>query len=315
MAYRAVMRVFISHASKDKALIDLFSEHVLRLGLQIGLKDIFCSSLDGAKIKTGEDFRKAIRDALLGCEVVLLIITPHYKQSEMCLNEMGAAWTSDKTVVPLMVDPINYRSVGALMKPKQIAKIADKDHLDELRDQLLETLGLPGGSTSDWNKQVRRFQRGLSTLLSKTEFDKPVDPKEFEQLVQERDELSEEVQELDEQVSTLEARVRELEGLKDREQVAEVQAKYEDSTLADQFEHHCGEVKDALAEFDPVVGAVILCRYHERPYSPYGEAYERELNEACRRGVLDGDDFSPKRGSKRVQGLHQALDALDSFVS
>lgn len=308
------VRVFISHASADKPIIELFSKHILRLGLGLALDDIFCTCLEGTKIKTGEDFRDAIRDALHECEIVLLIITPHYKQSEVCLNEMGAAWVSDKPVLPLIVGPINYRSVGALMKTKQATLLADKDELDELRDQLVDELGLEEGSTSDWNKQNRDFRRALEKVLEATSFKKPIDAKEFADALREREELAEEVAELNTKVEALQSENEELAALKDHEEVAEVRSKYDDSTLEDQFLDLCHHVTAALGEFSSVVGAILLCSHYEQPYSPDWRAYEPELHYGRRQGFL-GERFRPRQTSTKVQELFDALDAVDEFVN
>ena len=41
------------------------------------------------------------------------LITPNYKESEVCLCEMGAAWVTSSKVFPFIVDPISYSDVGA----------------------------------------------------------------------------------------------------------------------------------------------------------------------------------------------------------
>lgn len=43
---------------------------------------------------------------LLNAKIIILIITPNYKESEMCLAEIGVAWTSGKHVIPVIVPPI-----------------------------------------------------------------------------------------------------------------------------------------------------------------------------------------------------------------
>lgn len=52
------MSIFISHASKDEKIIRAFVDKILVLGC--GLKDqqVYCTSIEGLGIGTGEDFRK-----------------------------------------------------------------------------------------------------------------------------------------------------------------------------------------------------------------------------------------------------------------
>jgi hypothetical protein len=85
-------RIFLSHASKDKEIIQGFMDEILIGALSIKLGDIFCTTTDGTKIKSGEDWRNEIRAHLVEAKITFLFITPNYKESEICLNEMGAAW-------------------------------------------------------------------------------------------------------------------------------------------------------------------------------------------------------------------------------
>jgi hypothetical protein len=86
--------IFISHSSKDEAIVKLFTDKILQLGLHIGLDKIFCTSIQVTTIATGEDFRTVIKERLMKATHVIQIITPNYKESEVCLNEMGAAWVT-----------------------------------------------------------------------------------------------------------------------------------------------------------------------------------------------------------------------------
>ncbi|HLG35849.1 MAG TPA: toll/interleukin-1 receptor domain-containing protein [Bacteroidia bacterium] len=149
-----VSKIFISHASKDKKLVDEFVNQILILGLKVKEDDIFCTSIEGLDIETGEDFRNHIKEKLQDTRLVILLITPNYKESEMCLNEMGAAWALDRKIVPIIIEPINYENVGVLMKVKQIGKLNDSVFLDKLKDNEIEKLKLNFEKikTARWSK-------------------------------------------------------------------------------------------------------------------------------------------------------------------
>jgi hypothetical protein len=163
-------RIFVSHASNDKPLVEFFVEQVLRLGLEIPTDDIFCTSLEGMDIRNGEDFRRAIQSAISGAKVILLIITPNYQASEVCLNEMGAAWASSRRVIPLAVAPITYKSVGVLMEPLQIARISDGAALSTLKDQIVSELGLTTTKTAMWDAKKTAFLRGVDAKIAECKF-------------------------------------------------------------------------------------------------------------------------------------------------
>lgn len=149
--------IFISHSSKDKILIDKFVEKILILGLNLSKDDIFCTSTEGFGIKTGDDFRNAIKENISNAKITLLLISPNYKKSEICLNEMGAAWALNSHVLPVIIDPIDYKSVGVILEPLQIAKVNDSMFLDELSKIILKTLNKNNFDIVTWNKHKQEF--------------------------------------------------------------------------------------------------------------------------------------------------------------
>ncbi|MCL5036419.1 MAG: toll/interleukin-1 receptor domain-containing protein [Chloroflexi bacterium] len=96
--------IFISHSSKDCEIVQSFLDDLLIGSMGFQIRKIFCASIEGTKIESGEDWRNEIRNHLLKAKVIFLIITPNYKSSEMCLNEMGAAWATESKVIPMIVE-------------------------------------------------------------------------------------------------------------------------------------------------------------------------------------------------------------------
>ena len=107
-------KIFISHAIKDKEIADAFVDVILHGALSVSIDEIFCVSTDGTKIKSGDDWRNSIRENIFSAKINFLLISPNYKESEVCMNEMGAAWMTDAIVLPLIIDPINYKTVGVI---------------------------------------------------------------------------------------------------------------------------------------------------------------------------------------------------------
>ena len=57
----ACKKIFISHSSKDKTIVDSFVTLLTR-GVGVAQGDVFCTSIDGMKITNGEDIRKHIQE-------------------------------------------------------------------------------------------------------------------------------------------------------------------------------------------------------------------------------------------------------------
>ena len=131
-------KIFISHASADETIVNAFVKEILLLGCHFTPQEIFCT-LDHNAIRTGEDFRNVIVENMKSCDYVICLISENYRQSEVCQNEMGAAWTlEDKRVLPFKFPNIKFSEIGFLNVVKQAADITDSSKLDELYVELCE---------------------------------------------------------------------------------------------------------------------------------------------------------------------------------
>ena len=139
-------KFFISHSSEDKAIVNGFVKEILKVGCGFKDSDIFCT-LDPTVIRTGDDFRMKIVENLRECDFILLFISDNYRQSEICQNEMGAAWALDnKRVLPFILPNTTFNDMGFLNEVKQGASIADKRKLDEFYNEVCGYYGI----SSDW---------------------------------------------------------------------------------------------------------------------------------------------------------------------
>lgn len=127
-------KVFISHAAKDKELVDAFCEFFEN---GMGVRDIFCSSKSGC-LGIGEDFIRRIREEVCGCEYVIFLITPEYLKSSFCQIEMGAAWALGKQIIPIIVPPLTFSDLNKPMDDKQAIKLTNKEGLDQMYRELLQ---------------------------------------------------------------------------------------------------------------------------------------------------------------------------------
>lgn len=58
MSEESHKKIFISHSSKDKQIVDIFVDKLLHLGLQIDPNDVAYTSREETGVGTGEDIRK-----------------------------------------------------------------------------------------------------------------------------------------------------------------------------------------------------------------------------------------------------------------
>ena len=152
---KSAKKIFISHSSKDKTIVEAFT-NLLRLGANISLDDIFCTSIDDGRIKNGDDIRLHIQNNVNFADFAILLISPNYKQSEICLNEMGAVWAVDKKVRTYVLPGLQESEVGWLIDTKVAEKINDPVALAALYDEFVKFYKLTG-NTQLWTAQAEKF--------------------------------------------------------------------------------------------------------------------------------------------------------------
>lgn len=169
------MSIFISHSSKDKEIVDSFLQNILIKGMGVSSKDIFCTSIQGMDIKSGEDFKKTIKDELTSADVIIQIISDNYKESEVCLNEMGASWVLDTTVIPFILPPVSFSNVGFIHNTTQLLRLNEVNDLKKFRNDHTQGLGSANIAENDFDKCTESFFNVLSpfqktiTTKAKTE--------------------------------------------------------------------------------------------------------------------------------------------------
>ena len=136
--HHGTKKIFVSHASDDAIIINAFVKEILLLGSGFKAFDIFCT-LNHTTIRTGDDFRNEIIANMKSCDFIICMISENYRASEVCQNEMGAAWALEgKRILPFKFPNISFNEIGFLNEVKQCADITDKSKLDELYKELCE---------------------------------------------------------------------------------------------------------------------------------------------------------------------------------
>lgn len=158
-----IKKIFISHSSKDVGIIEKFIDHILGLGIGINANDIFCSSIEGMDIKNGEDLRRHIQNNIRTADFSYLMISEHYKQSEICLNEMGAVWAYDSNVRVYMLPNADVDKIGWLCNVRKGDFLHNSIVLDEIKHELCEYYHLPDTGTT-WSRQRELFCSYLNQL-------------------------------------------------------------------------------------------------------------------------------------------------------
>lgn len=164
-----VKKVFISHASEDKELVSLFVDKILHNGSGVEYDDIFYTSREDTGVSNGEDIPDSIKKELLNSNIFLMMVSENYRKSEVCLNEMGAAWVLNGLTRIIMVLPdTGFDKIGWLISLKKGTKVIDPDGLDHIHDEISRILGL-SVKTVTWNRNKSDFLAELCSYIKNEE--------------------------------------------------------------------------------------------------------------------------------------------------
>jgi hypothetical protein len=107
------MKIFISHSSKDSALVRQLID-LLRSALGLLATDIRCTSLPGYKLPGGSETDTTLREEVETAEVVIAVLSNDSLASHYVIFELGARWGSRKPMLPLLVPGL---PANALARP------------------------------------------------------------------------------------------------------------------------------------------------------------------------------------------------------
>jgi hypothetical protein len=308
-------KLFISHAAHDQVLVQAVVD-LLEGGVGVPHKSIFCSSLKGQSIKPGEDFVDSIRKNLDEATCVLALISEAYYASAFCMCELGGVWLASKSLLPVLVPPVEYSGLKAVLGGLQVSKIGDDEDLDELRDELVRRLELDSYSTPRWNSKRKVLLDALPALQKQIRFKGQVAREKFEKAEKDTQSYKEEYEALETMLAERDVLIADLKKAKDAKAVAKIVRKH--SSTAEEFEALVEAAKSALA---PLAGAVCEALY----YRERGDDYypdRREEWDDVKRPVEYGEleltaenkAVSPNNKNPKVRKTIVALDELSSWL-
>ncbi len=154
--------IFISHSIKNREVADALVD-LLETGIGIPDSEVFCSSLEGLGIPSGVNFVEFIRSQVESTDIVILLLSKEYFESHFCVAELGASWVLCHRMVPLLIPPLAYGDVKAVLTGIQLLKIEDKVALNQMHSEIIEALAIEGKTFERWEVKRDSF---LNTINS-----------------------------------------------------------------------------------------------------------------------------------------------------
>jgi|GEM_PF-5762850 len=163
---KLLTKFFISHSEKDKKIVESFIKEILIGNFAID-DEIYCTSVSGMRNNPGDDWQKKIEKKLKESKIFLAFVSEKYKKSEICQNELGAAWILKKQIIPLVIKPMNFKNMGFLLNRKHAEKIDDGKGLDRLKDQFQKQLNIKNVKSDKWTERKEDFIKKIRKILKK----------------------------------------------------------------------------------------------------------------------------------------------------
>jgi hypothetical protein len=163
-------KIFISHSSKDVDIVKSFVEDILILGLEIPSTRIFCSSVEGQGVKSGEYIPDRLKEEIKKSSIALLFISQNYKSSEVCLNELGASWVmlEKEKIIPLILPETNFSEIGFLNIGRLGIKISERSGILKLIQDCKEILN-PSFNLEKIHDKIEKFIDNINSTSTKSQ--------------------------------------------------------------------------------------------------------------------------------------------------
>ena len=304
--------LFISHSATDKELVGALVT-LLQTGLSVPAKRIFCTSLEGMGVQAGRDFRQYIKDKLQRPALVVSVVTPAYYESAFCLCELGATWAMSHEAFPLIVPPITYDDLRAVLGGVQVGKIDVGTDLDALKDAVEKALELERQPTPRWSAQRDTFLKvQLPKFLKKLAKPTKIDAATYNDLHEKYEASLHQAGELQDRIGVLTEQLDKVSALKSRTEVAKVRADYEDET--DAFEKLVTDAKVALKNISNIVREALFESMNGGILTIEGLDDRRDEASTAVKNHFLKDNLSPNYADPKVKRADEHLGALQAFL-
>ena len=172
-------KVFISHKKEDKAYANALV-NLINIILGADGDKIFCSSIPGYGIRQSRDILDELKNQFDHYDVFMVIIhSPRYYQSAICLNEMGASWALGTQFSSFMtIDCKPEHLHGVINREKICIDLNDDDdmlncHLNEFKDDLIDFFQASQIDQNRWENARGRFVREVKALTYESPASEP----------------------------------------------------------------------------------------------------------------------------------------------
>jgi hypothetical protein len=267
------------------------------------------------------DFKHFIKEQIQEPKIVILLISQNYLASQFCLAEVGASWAMSHRIIPILVPPIKYDDMKAVLAGVHALKIEDSADWNECLEIVKSVLAI-NPNTNRWERKRDEKIEEIKLLFPKQPAPPHVPISKLQDATTKLKEANEEIVELEGKILALEKLNQELKKAKDAKDVARIEL--ENLPAAEAFHSLVEKAKDALSDFR---GDIWDAFYHDfrgeglpevRP--GYGNSEDRwdERRNAVEDGFFSetvGGEIVLNHGDPAIKEALGALGELRDFIA
>lgn len=162
--------LFISHSSEDIDYVKEFINLLENIGLN-SREQLFCSSLVGYNIPTGENIYDYLKKQFNKQLYVICLLSENYYSSPACMNEMGATWVKSKKCTSILLPEFKYAQLrGAIDASKIWLNMCEKDRINDLKEKLELEFNLNKIENTKWQSKLDDYINNIKEIHSKNKY-------------------------------------------------------------------------------------------------------------------------------------------------
>lgn len=180
-------KIFISHKTEDAVYSDALI-NLINFVIGSDGDKVFCSSVQGYGIRQACDIMEELRSQFVNNEIFMIIIhSPKYYKSAICMNEMGAAWALGSRFCSFLTKDCKPEQMQGVVGKERIYIDPNGDadmlnaHLNDFKNDLVSFFHCETPDENKWENARNRFVREVLAIEYKNvPEEKPFDSDFFE---------------------------------------------------------------------------------------------------------------------------------------
>ena len=148
-------RIFVSHSSTDQDLAEALLD-LLCAALPLRRNDFICTSVDGAKLRGGDDTDEVLRNEISDVPVFLSLLTKGAMASTYVLFELGARWGCKKDHIPLLSKGAGVEVLKEPLKATNSLQMSNEADVLQLVQDVADILKLKAEPPNSYLKKAHQ---------------------------------------------------------------------------------------------------------------------------------------------------------------